>query len=142
PPGTGPDAVARAGSNPAPSSSPTASQINNLQLPAGVNRPSQVVSDQVNIYDNPTQAASWPQPNGPFTGTGSPPTLGDVSEALAAVGYASNAFVYQTKGSVVYDSYGRAVDTYDPLGNKTHVAFTMNNGVTSSTTTTNALGQT
>jgi RHS repeat-associated protein len=134
------DADACGGANPGGASAPSSSQVNALTAPTSVTRPDDVVSDQRTFYDNPTLAATWPQTANPSWPQPAP-TSGDISEIRVANGYTGGAFSYQVKSATVYDSYGRPVDTYDPLGHKTHTAYTMANGLTTATTTTNPLNQ-
>ncbi len=134
------DADPCGGSNPGGASAPTAAQTNALTAPATVNRPGDVVSDTRSFYDlqplgsttKPTTTPAWPQ---------AAPTLGQVAEIQAAVGYSGGAFTYQVNASATYDLYGRPLDSWDALGNETQSTTTMANGVTTGATTTNALGQ-
>ena len=134
------DAAACGGTNPNGASAPTSAQTNALTAPASVSRPADVVSDQRTFYDNPTLAATWPQPATP-TWPQAVPTKGDISVIRMASDYTGGAFTYQTKSTGVYDTYGRVTDAYDALGHKTHTAYTMANGLTTGTTATNALSQ-
>ncbi|HEV3356747.1 MAG TPA: RHS repeat-associated core domain-containing protein [Pseudonocardiaceae bacterium] len=128
------------GANPNGASAPTASQINTLTAPTGLSRPTDVISDTRTLYDNPTQAQTWPQPT-TFTWPQPAPTAGDASVVQNASGYTSGAFTYQTSKAMVYDSYGRPTATYDANGNKTTTAYTTTAGLTTATTVTNPLGQ-
>ncbi|GLY86076.1 RHS repeat-associated core domain-containing protein [Actinoallomurus iriomotensis] len=134
------DAGACGGTNPEGSSAPTTAQTNALTAPTGVSRPADVVSDQRTFYDDPTLAATWPQPSTPAWPQAAP-TKGDISVIRVASDYTGGAFSYQTKSASVYDSYGRVTDAYDALGHKTHTGYTMANGVTTATNVSNPLGQ-
>ncbi|HEV3172904.1 MAG TPA: RHS repeat-associated core domain-containing protein [Actinocrinis sp.] len=135
------DADPCGGANPGGASAPSATQINALTPPGGVNRPADVVSDVRTFYDlqplgstsEPSTAPIWPQ---------AAPVYGDVSEAQIANGYTGGAFTYQVKSAGTYDSYGRALDTWDGLGRETKNATTTTNGITTAVATTNPLGQT
>ncbi|MCO6007030.1 polymorphic toxin type 43 domain-containing protein [Actinoallomurus purpureus] len=134
------DAASCGGANPGGASAPSAAQINALTAPTSVTRPDDVVSDQRAFYDDPPQKSTWPQPSNPAWPQAAP-TEGNVSETQVAAGYSNGAFQYLVNSASVYDAYGRTVDAYDPLGNKTHVDYTMANGLTTATKTTNPLNQ-
>jgi RHS repeat-associated protein len=129
------------GTSPAGSSAPTAAQTNALTAPASLNKATDVVSDTRTFYDNPTMAATWPQPSAP-TWPQAAPTLGDVSVQQDATGYANGAFTYQTKSATAYDGHGRPTAAWDGNGNKTTTAYTDTAYLTTTgITATNALGQ-
>ena len=114
------DAGACGGTSPDGASAPSAAQTNALTTPSGVDRPTDVVSDQRTFYDNPALAATWPQPATPAWPQAAP-TKGDISVIRVADDYTGGAFTYQTKSASVYDTYGRMTDAYDALGHKTHL---------------------
>ncbi|MGI8336253.1 RHS repeat-associated core domain-containing protein [Actinomadura scrupuli] len=138
------DAKACGGANPNGSSVPTAIQVNALTSPASVNPATELVSSQKIIYDD--SALGKALPNDLQPGTSSHPLVtpirGEISETRVA-NYDKDAgkLTFQVKSAADYDSYGRPVNSYDVLGHKTHVDFTMANGVTTGTKTTNTLGQ-
>ncbi|ROR44146.1 intein/RHS repeat-associated protein [Kitasatospora cineracea] len=136
------DAKPCAGANPGGASAPTDAQLNKLTAPTGLNRATDVVSADRTFYDNPTMAATWPQPAAP-TWPQAAPTKGDVSVTQAATGYSGGAFTYQTKSATVMDAYGRPTASYDPLGHKTSTEYTTTPYLTTTgAKATNALGQT
>ncbi|WP_370353068.1 RHS repeat-associated core domain-containing protein [Catenulispora sp. EB89] len=134
------DADPCGGTNPAGATVPTATQLNALTAPASVNRPTDVVSDTRTIYDDPALAQTWPQPS--TLPTKAVPTKGDVSEVLQANGYTAGAFTYQVNKADTYDTIGRPLDSFDPLGRDTQTSYTTTNGLTTAVKTTNPLGQT
>jgi RHS repeat-associated protein len=134
------DADPCGGANPAGATVPSASQLNALTAPASVNRPTDVVSDTRTVYDNPALAQTWPQPS--TLPTQAVPTRGDVSEVLQANGYTAGAFTYQVTKAGTYDTIGRPVNSFDPMGRETQTTYTTTNGVTTAVKTTNPLGQT
>lgn len=133
------DADPCGGANPAGASAPTSAQVNTLTAPTSVQRPADVVSDTRTVYDDPTLAQTWPQPATPPTPTA--PTTGDVSEVLRANGFIGGAFTYQVEKAATYDAEGRPSAAYDALGDRTTTAYTMANGLTVGTVTTNPLAQ-
>ena len=140
------DALPCGGSNPNGASAPGSGQVNVLTAPSG-RAQSNIVSDTRTFYDDPTLATTWPQPASPSWPQAAPAN-GDVSVVQQASGYSGGTFSYQTKSATVYDSYGRAVKSYDGNGGyngstyaPTTTAYTMTNGSTTSQTVTNPLGQ-
>jgi RHS repeat-associated protein len=135
------------GSSAIGSSTPTApagGQINGLTTPSGLNLATDLITDTRTFYDDPTLAATWPQPAAPTWPQAAPDTA-DISVSQAANGYSTStgALTYETKSASVYDSYGRPTATYDALGNKTTDAYTDTSyGTATGTSTTNALNQT
>ena len=128
------------GTSPGASSAPTAAHLNALSAPASLNKATDVVAATRTVYDDNTDAATWPQP---ASISQTVPTLGMPSITQAATGYANGAFTFQTKSATVYDRYGRPSAVYDALGDKTTSGYTMTGyGTVTGTTTTNALGQT
>ncbi|MFC1431859.1 RHS repeat domain-containing protein [Streptacidiphilus sp. N1-3] len=111
------------GTSPVGASVPTAAQTNALTAPAGLNKATDVVSDTRTFYDNPTLAATWPQPAS-FTWPQAAPTLGDDSVEQDATGYSGGAFTYKTKSATVYDAYGRPTAAFDANGNETDTSYT------------------
>ncbi|WP_263984054.1 RHS repeat-associated core domain-containing protein [Streptomyces sp. HPF1205] len=134
------DSVACGGQNPGGASAPTAAQTNALTAPTGLTRPDDVVSDVRTYYDNPTLAATWPQPASPAWPQAAP-TRGHPSVTRTADGYSAGAYTFRTDSAQVYDAYGRPTDSYDALGHKTHISYTMANGLTTEETSANPLGQ-
>ncbi|MFC1430617.1 RHS repeat-associated core domain-containing protein [Streptacidiphilus sp. N1-3] len=129
------------GTSPGGSSAPTAAQVNALTAPTGLNKATDVVSDDRTFYDNPTMATTWPQPTSP-TWPQAAPTLGDDSVEQDATGYNGSAFTYKTKTATVYDAYGRPTKAYDANGNRTDTAYTTTAWLTTTgVKATNALGQ-
>ncbi|MBY8881583.1 HNH/ENDO VII family nuclease [Actinacidiphila acidipaludis] len=135
------DTVACAGFSEGSTSSVPGS-VNTLTAPASVSRPAQVVSASRTFYDDPTMAATWPQPSAPTFPQTSAPTLGTPSVVQIASGYTGGAFTWQTSKTQVLDSYGRPTDAYDAKGNKTTVAYTDSAGSTTGTAVKNPLNQT
>ena len=140
------DALPCGGSNPNGSSAPGSGQVNALTAPSGRTQ-SNIVSDTRTFYDDPTLATTWPQPASPSWPQAAPAN-GDVSVVRQGSGYSGGTFSYQTKSATVYDSYGRAVKSYDGNGGyngstytPTTTAYTMTNGTATSQTVTNPLGQ-
>jgi RHS repeat-associated protein len=133
------DAQPCGGANPNGASAPTAAQTNALTAPTTLSRPADVISDARTLYDNPTQATTWPQPVP--TWPQAAPTFGDPSVVQNATDYTGTAFVYQTASAVTYDSLGRKVGSFDADGNKTTTAYTATNGVTTAQVVTNPKGQ-
>ncbi|MFC1415028.1 hypothetical protein ACEZCY_38370, partial [Streptacidiphilus sp. N1-12] len=111
------------GTSPGGSSVPTAAQVNALTAPVGLNKATDVVSDTRTFYDNPTLAATWPQPTS-FTWPQAAPTLGDDSVEQDVTGYSGGAFTYKTKSATVYDAYGRPTAAFDANGNETDTSYT------------------
>ncbi|MDA8321949.1 MAG: sugar-binding protein [Actinomycetota bacterium] len=143
------DAVPCGGANPGGSSVPTASEINALTAPAAVSRPAQVISDTRTFYDDPSLAATWPQPSSPAWPQPAPGNP-DVSVVQQATGWTGTAFTYQTAAADVYDSYGRVVKSYNAGGGytpatgtyaATATSYTMTAGSTTREVVTNPLGQ-
>ncbi|WP_370082485.1 RHS repeat-associated core domain-containing protein [Streptacidiphilus sp. MAP12-16] len=136
------DDKACGGTSPAGSSAPTAAQTNALAAPTSLNKATDVVSDTRTFYNNPTMAATWPQPASP-TWPQAAPALGDISVAQTATGYSGGQFTYQTKSASLYDGYGRQTASYDANGNKNSSAYTDTTYLTTTAIkTTNVLGQT
>ncbi len=108
------DALPCGGSNPNGASAPGSGQVNALTTATGKAQ-SNIVSDTRTFYDDPTLATTWPQPASPAWPQATP-TTGDVSVVRPATGYSGGTFSYQTKSATVYDSYGRAVKSYDGNG--------------------------
>lgn len=108
-----------------------------LGAPAGISRPTDVVSDVRTYYDTDAPT-SWP----PALPTSqSTPTVGESTLIAVASGYAGGAFTYQVKSAADYDAYGRTSDVWDALGNKTGTAYTTPGGQTTTVTLTNAKNQ-
>jgi RHS repeat-associated protein len=127
------------GTGPGSSTAPAAGQNNALATPASLNRATDVVTATRTIYDDPADATTWPQPASISQST---PTVASPSIVQEATGYSGGAFVYGTKSTAVYDSYGRPTATYDALGKKTATTYqTTSYGTVTGTTTTNALNQ-
>ena len=110
------------------------SGLNTLGAPASVSRPAQVMSATQTFYDDTAFSTTFPQ--------ASAPTQGNVTMTRVASGYTSGAFTWQTKSRATYDSYGRAVDSFDADGNETSTAFVVNSvGLTTGQSVTNAKSQ-
>ncbi|WP_280717952.1 RHS repeat-associated core domain-containing protein [Kitasatospora sp. MAP5-34] len=123
-----------------PSSVP--GSVNTVVAPTSVTRPDQVVTAGRIFYDDPTTAATWPQPAAPtFPQTGAP-TLGDPSVVQTANGASGGALTYVTTSTQVRDSLGRPQDVYDAKGAKTHTDYASDSaGNPTGVTVTNPLGQ-
>ncbi|MFI1524232.1 RHS repeat domain-containing protein [Kitasatospora cineracea] len=135
------DAKPCSGANPAGASAPASGQTNTLGAPTGLNKATDVVLDTRTFYDNPTMAATWPQPAAPAWPQAAP-TKGDVSVGQSATGYSGGAFTYQTTAATVFDAYGRPTAAYDALGHKTTTTYTTTSYLTTTgAKATNALGQ-
>jgi RHS repeat-associated protein len=127
------------GTSPAGASAPTAAQTNALTAPASLDRTTDVISDDRDIYDDAADAGTWPQPS---SITQPALTFGDASIEQEATGYSGGAFTYQTKSATIYDAYGRPVSSYDGDGRRTITAYTTTPYLTvTGITATNALGQ-
>ncbi|WP_082159671.1 polymorphic toxin-type HINT domain-containing protein [Micromonospora sp. HK10] len=112
---------------------PVPGSVNTLTAPTAVNRPTQVVSHLRTYYDDPAFDTTFPQPK--------VPTKGDVTMVRKAKDYLSGTYVYQTTDRTDFDSYGRAIATYDANGNATTTTYTDNAvGLTIGIKTTNAEG--
>ena len=132
------DAAACGGANPNGASAPTTATTNALTPPPTSARPGDVISDTRSYYDL--------QPLGSLTEPSTTPTqgtikYGDVSVTQKASDYSGGNFTYQLKSATTYDSYGRTLDSWDALGNKTQTINTQTNGLTTSTETINPLNQ-
>ncbi|MEU3496757.1 polymorphic toxin-type HINT domain-containing protein [Kitasatospora cineracea] len=135
------DAKPCAGANPGGASAPTDAQLNKLTAPTGLNRATDVVTATRTFYDNPTMAATWPQPTAPAWPQAAP-TKGDQSVLQVADGYSGGAFTYRTKGSTLTDSFGKPSKIYDGAGHATTTGYTRTSYLTTTgLTVTNALGQ-
>ncbi|WP_280665491.1 MULTISPECIES: RHS repeat-associated core domain-containing protein [unclassified Kitasatospora] len=140
PSGSETDAVACGGFTEGTTSSVPGS-VNTLTAPGSVTRPDQVVSATRTLYDDPTDAAAWPQPSYTFPQTAAP-TKGDTSIHQKLTGYTGSTPVWTTQSTEVNDSAGRPTDSYNAAGAKTHLAYTTDAvGLITATTATNALGQ-
>ncbi|WP_259275652.1 RHS repeat-associated core domain-containing protein [Micromonospora chalcea] len=107
--------------------------VNTLTAPTNVDRPRQVVSHTRTYYDDPEFDETFPQTK--------VPTWGTVTMVRKAEDYKSGAYVYQTSDRAEFDSYGRAVATYDANGNVSRTTYTDNSvGLTVAVKTTNAAG--
>ncbi|MCG5437182.1 RHS repeat domain-containing protein [Micromonospora foliorum] len=107
------------------------SRSTTVLVPCGAtpNYPADLLSDERIYYDG---ATVW----------GTAPTRGDVTKSEEAKDW-SNGPVWQTVGSAVVDSHGRATSATDPLGHISTTAYTPNlGGPVTSVTATNALGHT
>lgn len=135
------DAKPCAGANPGGASVPGSGQINALAPPTGLNRQTDVVSDQRTVYDSATRATTWPQPVNPAWPQATP-VSGDISVLQRASGYdtASGKLTFQTVSTSTYDGAGRGVDSYDALGNRTHTDYTLADGLIVGTRTTDPAG--
>ncbi|WP_259275847.1 RHS repeat domain-containing protein [Micromonospora chalcea] len=108
--------------------------VNTLAAPSTVSRPAQVVKAERTFYDDTDFSTTFPQT--------AAPTKGDVTMTQSAKDHTSGAYVWQTVGRTIYDSYGRAKDSFDGEGNKSTTAYTMNAvNLVTGVTTTNALDQ-
>jgi len=141
------DAQPCGGANPGGASATGPGQVNALTAPTSLNRPADVISDTRVFYDNPSLATTWPQPASPAWPQAAPGNA-DVSVTQRATGWNGSAFTYQTTAARTYDSYGRAVRSYDGNGgfNGTSytpatTSYTMTSGSTTKTVVTNPLGQ-
>ncbi|WP_377272885.1 RHS repeat-associated core domain-containing protein [Peterkaempfera sp. SMS 1(5)a] len=111
--GTEGDAVACGGFTEGSTASVPGS-VNTLTAPASVNRPDQVISATRTFYDDPTGAATWPQPAGPVFPQTTAPTKGDASISQKATGASGGALTWQTTAAQVFDSAGRPTDSWAP----------------------------
>lgn len=93
-----------------------------------VKRPDDVISDTVTYYDgNDTFVAQ--------------PKRGNISQVQDLAGYKDGQPSYLTGSKIIHDKYGRAVDSWDIKGNKTHTEYTpAEGGPVTEMTVTNALG--
>lgn len=90
-------------------------------------RPADVISDVRASFDG----QAW----------GAAPVRGDETKIERVTGYTSGAPVYQTVGTFIYDSHGRATSATDALGHVTTTAYTPSTGgPVTSTKVTNPLG--
>ncbi|HTM84194.1 MAG TPA: RHS repeat-associated core domain-containing protein, partial [Mycobacterium sp.] len=90
-------------------------------------RPAQVISDERSYFDGSTTF-------------GAAPTMGDVTRTEELANWTTGPVYVQTARSV-YDVYGRVVESYDALNNKTATAFTPpTGGPVTGTKVTNPLG--
>ncbi|MGH3863522.1 RHS repeat domain-containing protein, partial [Actinokineospora sp.] len=119
-------------------SAPTPAQTNALTAPSNVNRPADVIANTRTFYDNPMLARTWPQPAAPAWPQAAP-TRGDVSVVRSAVDY-NGSYIYKTATATVKESYGRTVEVYDAIGQKTSTAYTPATGQPTKVETINALG--
>ncbi len=142
------DGLPCGGANPGGSSMPGAGQVNALTAPSGVTQ-ADVISDTRTYYDDPSLAATWPQPASPAWPQAAPGNA-DVSVTEQATSYdsATQTFTYQTTSAAVYNSYGQQTASYDGNGgwngtsyNPTATAYTMAGGSDTAETVTNPLGQ-
>ena len=107
--------------------------LNTLTAPTTVSRPAKVVSRIRTFYDDTSWSTTFPQTT--------PPNEGNVTMTRKAADYTGGAYTWQTMGRAVYDSYGRAKDTYDGNGYKTTTTHTENAvGLTTATTVAKPLG--
>ena len=142
------------GSNTGTASSPASGDLNALTAPSGI-ATSNIVSDTRTFYDDPTLAATWPQPaSSSITWPQSAPANPEVSAIQDAVSYNSGAgtFTYQTTSAATYNSQGMQTGSYDGNGGEhivsgtatytpTSTAYTMTDGSVTARTVTNPLGQ-
>ncbi|MFC1435235.1 RHS repeat domain-containing protein [Streptacidiphilus sp. N1-3] len=120
---------------------PDSHSVNALTAPASVSRPGQVVSATRNIYDDPTDAKTWPTPALTFPQT-TAPAQGKISISQKASGYTAGAFTWVTSNTQLFDSAGRDTDAYDSAGNHTNTAYTVDSaGLVTGISATNPLGQ-
>ena len=123
-------------------SAPSSSQINALTAPTAVTRPDDVVSDQRDLLRQPHTGHHLAATHRADLAAGHPDQGRHLRDPASPPATPAAPSSYQVASATVYDSYGRRADTYDPLGHKTHTDYTMANGLTTGTTTTNPLGQT
>ncbi|QMU72437.1 RHS repeat-associated core domain-containing protein [Streptacidiphilus sp. P02-A3a] len=115
--------------------------VNTLTAPTTVSRPNQVISAVRVLYDDPTDAKTWPQPTLTFPQTTAPST-GATSITQTATGYSGGTFTWQTSKTQLFDAEGRATDTYDSAGADTKSGYVTNSlGLVTGSSQVNALGQ-
>ena len=93
--------------------------------------PGDAVADARFYYD---------QPGSPLPSLTALPIVGDVTRTEVAKGYTGATPNWIPGGDTVYDGWGRATTTVDPLGKSTTASYTQTNGLTTSMVVTYPLG--
>jgi RHS repeat-associated protein len=132
------------------SSAPASGAVNGLAAPSGVTG-SNIVSDTRTFYDDPTLAATWPQPaSSAITWPQAAPANTEASVVQKASADSGGTLAYQTTSADTYNSYGQVTGSYDGDGGHnpgtgaytpTATAYTVTDGSDTAQTVTNPLGQ-